>query len=279
MPGPMDPVHDYPGYQPGQKRPTPWLAISLAIAVVIIIVLAAVVISQLKGDKSDAPTAAPTPSSAVPLPQPSGTQPPQAGSGSTTMTCEGFTAAVDPTSQPGWHATVNRSGLAYAAPPDWNVAECGVRMGWAKPCPEGQCVIREIGAVATVANPSCPEQNLAMAGVGGSKNPDIKAALDEEMKTVPLIYSQNGQRAQGRVHRSAGVQHRHSSGRADGGVRERHRYRHLHRFIGNPQHGRHHGAQCRGVRRLPHLVASGREPPTPKPEVINKMVDTLRSPA
>ena len=96
-------------------------------------------------------------------------------------------------SQPGWHATINHYGLAYAVPPDWTVAACGVRMGWAKPCPEGQCVIREFGAASTVANPACPKQNLAMAGVTGSKNPDIKAALDEEMKTVPLIYSQNGQ--------------------------------------------------------------------------------------
>jgi hypothetical protein len=109
------------------------------------------------------------------------------------MTCEGFTASVDANSQPGWHATIDRRSLAYAVPPDWKVAACGVRMGWAKPCPEGQCVIREIGAVSTIANPACEKQNLAMAGVGGSKNPDIKAALDEEMKTVPLIYSQNGQ--------------------------------------------------------------------------------------
>jgi hypothetical protein len=167
---------------------------SLVIAAVIIVVLSAVVITQLKDDKSDTPTTAATqPSTAQATPQPSVTPPQGTSSASPTITCEGFTASVDEGSQPGWHATVNHYGLAYAAPPDWNVGACGVRMGWAKPCPEGQCVIREIGAVATVANPACQKQNLAMAGVGGSKNPDIRAALDEEMKTVPLIYSQNGQ--------------------------------------------------------------------------------------
>ena len=65
-------------------------------------------------------------------------------------------------------------------------------MGWAKPCQEGQCVIRELGAVSTVANPACQKENLAMAGVASSKNPDIRAALDEESKTVPLIYTQGG---------------------------------------------------------------------------------------
>ena len=109
------------------------------------------------------------------------------------MTCEGYTASVDENSQPGWHATVNNRGLAYAAPPDWTVATCGVRTGWAKPCTEGKCIIREIGAVSTIANPSCKKQNIAMAGVGGSTNPDIRAALDEETKTVPIIYSQGGQ--------------------------------------------------------------------------------------
>lgn len=109
------------------------------------------------------------------------------------MTCEGFTASVDEGSQPGWHATINHYGLAYAVPPDWNVAACGVRTGWAQPCPEGQCVIREMGAVATIANPSCPKQNLAMAGVTGSKNPDIRTALDEESKTVPTIYARDAQ--------------------------------------------------------------------------------------
>ena len=109
------------------------------------------------------------------------------------MTCEGFTASVDANSQPGWHATIDRRGLAYAVPPDWTVAACGVRMGWAKPCPQGQCVVREIGAVSTVANPACPKQNLAMAGVTQSKNPDIRAALEEESTTVPTIYAQGGQ--------------------------------------------------------------------------------------
>ena len=53
MPGPMDPVHDYPGYEPGHKRRPPWLGIALAVAVVIIVVLSAVVITQLKDDTSD----------------------------------------------------------------------------------------------------------------------------------------------------------------------------------------------------------------------------------
>ena len=66
MPGPMDPVHDYPGYEPGQKRRPPWAWIALAIAVVIIVVLSAVVITQMKDDKPDtAPTAAPAPSDTV----------------------------------------------------------------------------------------------------------------------------------------------------------------------------------------------------------------------
>jgi hypothetical protein len=65
-------------------------------------------------------------------------------------------------------------------------------MGWAKPCPEGNCVIRDLGAVSTVANPSCPKQNLAMAGIAGSKTADIRAALDEESKTVAAIYTRNG---------------------------------------------------------------------------------------
>jgi hypothetical protein len=194
------------------------------------------------------------------------------------MTCEGFTANVDPTSQPGWHAAINHFGLAYAAPPDWNVATCGVRMGWAKPCPQGQCVIREIGAVSTVPNPSCPKQNLAMAGVTGSKNPDIRAALDEESKTVPLIYTQNGQAPKVEF----------------GPVRE---------FT----IGTHPAVQmvatvtdiatdsCTGPRAFHSMVVttvpnvegsvvfliSLREGAqvSPKPDVINAMVDTLRSPA
>jgi hypothetical protein len=188
----MDPVHDYPGYQPGQKRPTPWLWIALAVAVVIIVVLSAVVISQSKNDGSDTSTpAAPTQSSAVlPVPQPGPVQPVPTNA-SPSMTCEGYTASVDTNSQPGWHATINRLGLAYAVPPDWSVAACGVRMGWAKPCPQGNCVIRDLGAVATVANPTCPKQNLAMAGVTQSKNPDIRAALDEESQAVAAIYTQD----------------------------------------------------------------------------------------
>jgi hypothetical protein len=190
----MDPVHDYPGYHPGQKRRPPWLGIALAIAVVIIVALAAVVITQMKDNKSESPpTASPQPTTAQSIPQPTAAAPPQPSvNASPSMTCEGFTANVDPTSQPGWHAAINHFGLAYAAPPDWNVATCGVRMGWAKPCPQGQCVVRELGAVASVPNPSCKEQNLAIAGVAHSNNPDIRAALDEEMRTVPLIYTRGG---------------------------------------------------------------------------------------
>ena len=194
-PGPIPPGRDYPGYQiqPGPRRRTTWLWISLAIAVVIIVLLSAVVITQLKDDGSNKSTpAAPTPSATVQPSQPGSTQPQPSGSGSPSMTCEGYTASVDANSQPGWHTTVDHRGLAYAAPPDWTVAACGVRKGWAMPCPEGQCVIRELGAVSTVANPSCPKQILAMAGVAGSKNPDISAALDEETKTVPAIYTQGG---------------------------------------------------------------------------------------
>jgi hypothetical protein len=189
----MDPVHDYPGYQPGQKRPTPWLWIALAVAVVIIVVLSAVVFSQLRADNSVTSTpVSPTHSSVVlPTPQPAPAQPAPTNA-SPSMTCEGYTASVDATSQPGWHATINRLGLAYAVPPDWAVAACGVRMGWAKPCQQGNCVIRDLGAVTTVANPICPQQNLAMAGVTQSKNPDIRAALDEESQTVAAIYTQDG---------------------------------------------------------------------------------------
>jgi hypothetical protein len=172
------------------------LWISLAVAVVIIVLLSAVVITQMKSDASDASDtstpAAPTQSTAVQPSQPGSTAPQPSGSGSPSMTCEGYTASVDANSQPGWHATIDRRGLAYAVPPDWTVQACGVRMGWAKPCPEGQCVIRELGAVSTVANPLCQKQNLAMSGVAGSKNADIRAALDEESKTVPTIYTRNG---------------------------------------------------------------------------------------
>ena len=196
--GPVDPAFDYPGYHgSGPRRPT-WLWIALAVAVAIIVVLSAVVISQLKDDESDLPPTAATqtsvplsvPTQPVPQPVPNQQQPP--GGGSPTMTCEGYTASIDASSQPGWHAAVNRLGLAYAAPPDWTVAACGVRTGWAKPCPQGQCVVRELGAVASVPNPSCTQQNLAIAGVTQSNNPDIRAALDEEKKTVPLIYTQGG---------------------------------------------------------------------------------------
>jgi hypothetical protein len=192
MPGPTDPVHDYPGYEPGHKHRPPWLGIALAIAVVIIVVLSAVVITQLKDDPSDTSTpAAPTQSSAVlPAPQPGPAQPAPTNA-SPSMSCEGYTANVDEGSQPGWRATINRLGLAYAVPPDWTVAACGVRMGWAKPCPQGNCIIRDLGAVSTVANPKCPKQNLAMAGIAQSKNPDIRAALDEETQAASRIYTQD----------------------------------------------------------------------------------------
>jgi hypothetical protein len=168
------------------------LWISLAIAVVINVVLSAVVITQLKNDKSDTPTqAAPSPTTQS-APQPSGTQQPPNGAAGQSMTCEGFTASVDAHSQPGWHATIDRRSLAYAVPPDWKVEACGVRMGWAKPCPDGQCVIREIGAVSTIANPACAKQNLAMAGIPESKNPDLRAALEEESTSVVTIYAQDG---------------------------------------------------------------------------------------
>ncbi|SEH91644.1 hypothetical protein SAMN04489835_5657 [Mycolicibacterium rutilum] len=191
-PGPIPPGHDYPGYHPGPQRRTPWLWIALAVAVVIIVVLSAVLIAQSKDDApTAAPPAAPAPSSAI-QPGPSDSiQPPQSTNAGPSMTCDGYTASVDETSQPGWHATINRYGLAYAAPPDWTVAACGVRTGWAQPCPQGQCVIRELGAVATVPNPACTKQNLAIAGVTGSKNPDIRAALDEEMQTVAPIYTRD----------------------------------------------------------------------------------------
>ncbi|MGV0795073.1 hypothetical protein [Mycolicibacterium sp. XJ1819] len=274
MPGPMDPRHDYPGYVPGQKRRPPWLAIALGIAVVIIVVLSAVLITQFKNDPADEPAvAAPTPTSEVRSAPPQGT-----GTTEQSMTCEGYTANVDPGSQPGWHATVNRLGLAYAAPPDWSVAACGVRMGWAKPCPQGQCVVREIGAPATVANPACPKQNIAMAGVASSKNPDIGAALDEELATVPAIYEQNGQvpkveytpvrdftigdhPAVQRVATVTGIATDDCNGPTA-----------LHSMV---------------VTTVPNVegsvvfLISLREGvnATPKPDVINKMVDTLRSPA
>lgn len=195
MPGPVDPSRNFPGYQPEPPhRRTTWLWLALAVAVVIIAVLSTVVIMQrtAKDSGTSAPPA-PVSSTTVEPAGPAVAQPPAAGTAGSSMTCDGFTASVDPSSQPGWHATINRLGLAYAVPPDWTLAECGVRMGWAKPCPQGQCVIQDLGAVATVANPACEKQNLAMAGVANSKNPDIRAALDEESATVSPIYTQNGQ--------------------------------------------------------------------------------------
>ena len=64
--------------------------------------------------------------------------------------------------------------------------------GLGQTLPAGPVVIRDLGAVATVANRRA-KQNLAMAGVANSKNPDIRAALDEESATVSPIYTQNGQ--------------------------------------------------------------------------------------
>ena len=279
--GPMDPNQEYRGNQPGKPRGANWLWIALVIAAVIIVVLSAVVITQMRKNKSDTTTSATSSSQSSTvqaLPQPSVTQPQPTDNASPSMTCEGYTANVDEGSQPGWHATVNHLGLAYAAPPDWSIAACGVRMGWAKPCPEGQCVIREIGAVSTVANPACPKQNLAMAGVSQSNNPDIKAALDEESKTVPIIYTQNGKVP-------------------DVTFTEVNEF-----MIGN------HAAvqmvatinnmapdQCNGTSALHSMVVttvpnvqgsvafliSLRQgvSATPKPDVINQMVKTLRSPA
>lgn len=186
MPGSRPPGPDHP------RRPrTTLLWVALAVALVVIVVLSVVVVRQFSNDTAGSPTASSTAVSATvrsePQPVPSG---PDDGVVSSSMTCDGYTASVDEGSQPGWHAAINKFGLAYAAPPDWTVAACGVRSGWAKPCPEGQCVIRELGAVATVANPACPKQNLAMSGVAGSKNPDIRAALDEESALVAPIYTQ-----------------------------------------------------------------------------------------
>ena len=189
--GPTPPALDYPGHR--ARRPT-WLWIALALAVAIIVVLAAVVISQSKDDGGGTPTAAMPPSYAVqPAPQPTAAPPvPNAVTGQS-MTCQGFTASVDANSQPGWHATIDSRGVAYAVPPEWTVAPCGVRMGWARPCPEGQCVIQEIGAAATVANPACPKQNLAMAGITQSTNADIRTALQDEASKVPTIYTKGQQ--------------------------------------------------------------------------------------
>ena len=192
---PVPPTNHYPNPPAGPTRRTPWLWISLAFAVIVIVVLSAVLITQSKDGAATRPTTAAPPQSSViqSAPQPTGTpQQPNSPAGQA-MTCEGFTASVDPNSQPGWHATIDSRGLAYAVPPDWTVAACGVRMGWVKPCPEGQCIVREIGAVSTIPNPVCEKQNLAMAGVTQSKNPDIGAALAEEATTVSTIYTQNVQ--------------------------------------------------------------------------------------
>lgn len=188
MPGPTGPVHDYPDYPPDPARRSPWLWIFLAIAVVVILVLSVVLITQQR----DTTTAAPQSPSQT-APQPSQQQPKPNNTAGLSTTCEGFTASVDAKSQPGWHATINKYGLAYAVPPDWAVTACGVRMGWAQPCPDGQCIVRDVSAATAVANPACTKQNLALAGVTGSKNPDVKAALDEETSTVPTIYTRNGQ--------------------------------------------------------------------------------------
>ncbi|MCZ8379199.1 hypothetical protein O6P37_10025 [Mycobacterium sp. CPCC 205372] len=186
----MDPVHDYPANQPGQNRPTPWLWIALTIAVVIIVVLAAIVISQNRDNTlGSAKTAAP--SSARESATPSSTQSPSARTAKA-MTCEGYTAQVDPGSQPGWQPTVGKRGLAYAVPPEWAVGGCGVQIGWQAACPAGQqgvCAARAMGSVATLRDPACLDGNLAMAGVAGSQNPDIRVALDNEIKTVPTIYA------------------------------------------------------------------------------------------
>ena len=189
----MPPGGDYPGYRPRPQRRTTWLWISLAIAVAIIVVLSAVVITQLTGKKSDTSTpAAPPQSSTVQSGQPSSTQQRTSGAARPTMTCEGYTAQLDPGSPTGWQPAVGQRGLAYAVPPNWTVAPCGTRMGWQKPCPEGQqgvCAMRTFGTASTLADPSCEKGNFAMSGVAGSKNPDIRAALDEESKTVPIIYT------------------------------------------------------------------------------------------
>lgn len=190
----QDPVprgHDYrPG---GRSRRVTWLWVSLALAIVIIVVLSAVLITQFKGDDVGTTTTAAPPKSSVIQSAPPPTAAPQQPNSPAgqSMTCEGFSASVDPNSQPGWHATIDSRGLAYAVPPEWTVASCGVRMGWVKPCPQGQCIVREIGAVSSIPDPACPKQNVAMAGVTQSKNPDIRAALEEESTTVSTIYTQN----------------------------------------------------------------------------------------
>lgn len=46
-----------------------------------------------------------------------------------------------------------------------------------------------MSTVSTLADSSCVGGNFAMAGVAGSKNSDIRAALEDEAKTVPIIYT------------------------------------------------------------------------------------------
>lgn len=171
-----------------------WVA--LAVAVVIIIVLATLLVARSSDETEGEPTAANPAQSSVPLSPAPTTETPRNSEAGSSMTCDGLTASVDATSQPGWRATINRYKLAYAVPPDWTVAACGVRTGWAQPCPQGQCVIQELEAVATVANPACTKQNLAVAGVTRSRNPDIGAALDETAQTVAPIYTRDGQTPQ-----------------------------------------------------------------------------------
>ncbi len=197
-PGSTPPGGGYSGYQPGPPRRPTWLWVALAVAVVVIVVLAVVVVIQMRAGQPGTPTSAapPTGSTSVSALPPSTVQPPSTGS-ARPMTCEGYAAQVDPGSRPGWQPTVGKRGLAYAAPPDWTVAACGVQIGWQKPCPDGQqgvCAVRAMSTASTLPDPQCESGNLAMAGVAGSQNPDIRAALEEESTTVPRIYtSQSGQ--------------------------------------------------------------------------------------
>ncbi|MEZ0343098.1 hypothetical protein ACAG25_24350 [Mycobacterium sp. pV006] len=264
---------------PSPRRGKPWLWVALAVAVVIIIVLATLLVTQSSDDTEGQPTAAdPAQTSAVPLTPPPTTEAPRNSEAGSSMTCDGLTASVDATSQPGWRATINRYRLAYAAPPDWTVAACGVRTGWAQPCPQGQCVIQELEAVATVANPACTKQNLAVAGVTRSRNPEIGVALDQTAETVTPIYTRDGQ--------APAIEF--------GPVRE---------FSIGPHPAVQMVAtvtgiaatECTGptayhsivVTTVPKVegsvvfVISLREGSTvkPNPDVINQMVDTLRSPA
>lgn len=93
------------------------------------VLVAALIMRSNEGYTGTLVAASPKTSVIQPAPQPSGTQRVPNGFAGQSMTCEGFTASVDPNSQPGWHATIDRRGLAYAVPPDWTVPACGVRMG------------------------------------------------------------------------------------------------------------------------------------------------------